>query len=74
MGRKDFDEWWQSSDLRGREPLHAAWMAWQAATERAAKVCEDAAAKLLDGKRINQVDRHVADVLQTRAAAIRKGS
>ena len=38
--RKAFDEWWQSSDLRGREPLHAALMAWQAATERAAKVCE----------------------------------
>lgn len=42
------------------------------AMERAAKVCDDAAAALnTPGKRTNQVDRHVADVLEAKADAIR---
>ena len=40
--------------------------------EACAKACEDAAIRLLSGKaRINQVDRHVAAVLQYKAADIR---
>jgi len=50
------------------------WMGWKAATERAAKSLDDAADALMPpGKRGNAVDRHCADVLRGRAAAIRAG-
>lgn len=39
--------------------------------ERCAKPMEDAAARLLAPKRTNEVDRHVAEILQTHAARIR---
>ena len=39
--------------------------------EECAKVCDEKASGLLNVKRTNQVDRHVADVLQGAAAAIR---
>lgn len=39
--------------------------------EACAKVFEEAAARLTTSKRTNQVDRHVADVLERGAAAIR---
>lgn len=42
------------------------------ATEAAVQVLEESARRLTDGKRrVNQVDAHVADVLETKAAAIR---
>lgn len=40
--------------------------------EECAKVCDEKASGLLNVKRTNQVDRHVADVLQGAAAAIRQ--
>jgi len=40
--------------------------------EAAAKNCDDAAIRLFSGKsRVNQVDRHVAEVLRDKAKAIR---
>jgi hypothetical protein len=39
--------------------------------EEAAKCCDEAADSLDSGKRTNQVDRHTADVLRRRSAAIR---
>jgi hypothetical protein len=53
-----------------------AWAAWQAATlaerERCAMVLELGAFRLApSGKRINQIDRHIATVLDDYAAAIR---
>ena len=40
--------------------------------EQCAKVCDDAAIKLFCGKsRVNQIDRHTAEVLRGKAATIR---
>ena len=40
--------------------------------EACAKVCDESAARLFGGKsRVNQVDRHTAEVLRGRADAIR---
>ena len=64
------------SDPDGYQDPHTngRWRAWQAATERAAKTLDDAADALMPpGKRGNAVDRHCADVLRGRAAAIRGG-
>ena len=63
--RKAFDEWWQSSDLRGREPLHAAWMAWQAATERAAKKCEGLKVGLPSYFEIDERIQECADAIRS---------
>jgi hypothetical protein len=43
----------------------------RAVAKRCAEVCEEAAAKLRDRKRVPQVDEHVACVLDDKAAAIR---
>jgi len=65
----EFEDWFVAAP----EPAcHDPRAAWQAATERAAKSLDDAADALMPpGKRGNAVDRHCADVLRGRAAAIR---
>lgn len=42
--------------------------------ERCALMLDEAAQRLLGAKRTNQVDRHVADVLESYASAIRSGT
>ena len=71
-----YDEWRESycSEPLFNEAMARA--AWEAATakerEACAQVCEDAAIKLFCGKsRVNQIDRHTAEVLRGKAATIR---
>ena len=76
---EEFEAWAEthalSEEARGYGMVQGAWQdAWAAATERAAKSLDDAADALMPpGKRGNAVDRHCADVLRGRAAAIRGG-
>lgn len=62
-----------STKIDGIEAFAALAFAAGAAHEReeCAKVCEELAKRLVSAKRTNQVDRHVADVLERRAEAIR---
>ena len=77
--REKFEAWfyafyepkeWHYIDI---ENSYTAWLAGrESMRDEAAKSCEDKADKIHpEGKRSNQVDRHVADVLDRHAEEIR---
>jgi hypothetical protein len=63
---------WMTSDERIAAVERFATLVRADEREQCAKVCDDAAIKLFCGKsRVNQVDRHTAEVLRSKAATIR---
>ena len=63
---------WMTSDERIAAVERFAALVRADEREQCAKVCDDAAIKLFCGKsRVNQVDRHTAEVLRSKAATIR---
>ena len=85
MSRAKFEEWLNKPCSAIEDPVawvvsdvdSIAYQAWLAGREsmrdEAAKSCEDKADRIYpEGKRSNQVDRHVADVLDRHADEIRK--
>lgn len=77
MKVQKFEEWLdeKSADWRENAPdsvINLMRDSWKAAHENVAARLDHFADNLTTGKRINQVDRHVAEVLRSNAEAIRE--